>query len=152
SRPFDGDHHLVILQRVLSEVPARPRSANPSVPRDLELICLKCLAKEPHERYAAAAALADDLDRFRAGEPVSVRPAGLPERTYKWARRKPTLAAAYALTVLAVTLTGLTGGAVWLWQQAESERGTAERAKEVAETATTKEANARRGEEAAKLE
>jgi WD40 repeat protein len=151
SRPFDGDHHLVILQRVLSEVPARPRSANPSVPRDLELICLKCLAKEPHERYATAAALADDLDRFVRGESVSVRPAGLPERAYKWARRKPTLAAAYALAVVTAVLAAGITGAVWLWQRAEHDRSDAEAARDESARQKVVAEQARDGEQRARV-
>jgi len=77
--------------------PERPRKKVPELPRDIELICLKCLAKDPAERYPTAGALAAELGKFVAGEPVSVRAAGIVERAAKWARRKPTLAAAYAL-------------------------------------------------------
>ena len=91
----------------------------PGLPRDVELICLKCLAKDPAERYPTAGALAADLHRFAAGEPVSVRAAGVVERVAKWARRKPTLAAAYTLGLLAALLGGLGGAAVWQWRSAE---------------------------------
>ena len=100
----------------------------PGLPRDVELICLKCLAKEPAERYATAASLAVDLGRFAAGEPVSVRTTGLVERAAKWARRKPTLAAAYSLGLLAALLGGLGGAALWQWRSADRARNAAESA------------------------
>ena len=69
-----------------------PRTLNSHIPRGLELICLKCLAKEPGERYASAAALADDLDRFARGEPLQVRPPTPLQRFWSWTRRQPALA------------------------------------------------------------
>ena len=82
----------------------------PGLPRDLEVICLKCLAKDATERYPAAGALAADLGRFAAGQSVSVRAARLVELAAKRDRRKPTLAAANTLWLLAVLLGGLGGG------------------------------------------
>src|SRR5262249_53522229 len=112
-----------------------PSNINLRVPRDLELICLKCLEKDPAERYPTAGALAADLARFAAGEPVSVRAAGVVERAAKWARRKPTLAAAYTLGLLAVLLGGLGGAAVWQWRAAEQARNEAERQRDKARVA-----------------
>jgi tetratricopeptide (TPR) repeat protein len=79
----------------------------PSLPRDLETVCLKCLQKEPARRYPSAAALADDLGRFLKGEPVHARPIGPWERGVKWARRRPTAAALMAVSVLAILATVL---------------------------------------------
>ena len=69
-----------------------PRSLNPRIPRGLELICLKCLAKEPRDRYGSAAALADDLDRLALGEVLAVRPPTMAQRCWNWVRRQPALA------------------------------------------------------------
>ena len=90
--PFHAETPLDTLMEVLSGDPATPRTLNPRIPRGLELICLKCLAKEPSERYASAAALADDLDRFARGEVLQVRPPTPTQRFWSWTRRQPALA------------------------------------------------------------
>jgi serine/threonine-protein kinase len=90
--PFRAESPLDTLMEVLSSDPPMPRSLDRHIPRGLELICLKCLAKEPQERYASAAALADDLDRFARGEVLQVRPPTLPQRFWSWTRRQPALA------------------------------------------------------------
>jgi formylglycine-generating enzyme required for sulfatase activity len=100
--PFRGENPLDTLLQVLNEEPVPPGRLHPRLPRDLETVCLKCLHKEPARRYAGAQELADDLGRFLAGEPVRARPAGLGERGLKWARRRPALAAAGSLGLLAV--------------------------------------------------
>ncbi len=106
------------LWLVESEEPTRPRTLRPEVPRDLETICLKCLEKEPGRRYADAQELADDLARFRQGQPIRARPAGRVERALKWTRQHPTAAALYAVLVL-LTLVGTFAGTVtWLWREA----------------------------------
>jgi serine/threonine-protein kinase len=78
--PFRADSPLNTLLQVLNEEPAPPRRLRPDLPRDLELICLKCLQKLPEKRYTTAEALADDLRRFLSGAPVTDRPAGLWKR------------------------------------------------------------------------
>jgi serine/threonine protein kinase len=99
--PFRGESSLETLQQVLSDDPVPPRVLQPKVPRDLETVCLKCLEKESRRRYADAEALAEDLRRFQAGEPVLARPALLWERGWKWARRRPVAAVALAISGLA---------------------------------------------------
>ena len=84
------------LDLVRWQQPVPPRALQPTTPRDLETICLKCLEKEPHLRYASAVALADDLQRFQVGEPIHARPLGPVERVWRWARRKPLALATVA--------------------------------------------------------
>lgn len=90
--PFRGVPHMV-LQQVLRDGPVSPRRLSDRIPRDLETICLKAMAKEPRRRYPNAKELAEDLGRFLAGEPVRARPVSRPERWLRWCRRQPVRAA-----------------------------------------------------------
>jgi hypothetical protein len=112
--PFVGGSVLESVRQTLSDDPVPPRRLRPTVPRDLETICLHCLHKDPARRYGSAEALADDLDRFLAGEPIRARPVGRLERAAKWARRRPAAATLVALGVFGVLL-GL-GMAAWQWR------------------------------------
>jgi serine/threonine-protein kinase len=89
--PFKEDNPLDTLVQVLEREPPLPRRLNRKIPRELELICLKCLEKSPENRYASALMLARDLERFLAGEPVEVRSPGLAQRLWRWSRREPAL-------------------------------------------------------------
>ena len=148
--PFGGESVIETLDAVRNRLPEPPTRRNARIPRDLELICLKCLEKVPVDRYPTAGALAADLGRFAAGEPVSVRAAGAVERLAKWARRKPTLAAAYMLGLLTLLLGGLGGAAVWQWRTAARARDAAASARETAESARDGEATARAAAERAR--
>ncbi len=113
--PFQGDSVLEVLRQVQEQEPQPPSRLRRSVPRDLETICLKCLQKEPAQRYATAAALAEDLRRFQAGEPIAARPVGTPERVWRWCRRNPGWAAMLATVAgLLVAIAGVASGlSVW---------------------------------------
>ena len=111
--PFRAETPLDTLLQVIQREPERPRSLNPSLPSDLETICLKCLEKEPARRYGSAAELADDLERWLRGEPIRARPTRLPERVWKWARRRPKVALA-AGTIAAFLLLSVALGAGYL--------------------------------------
>ncbi len=100
--PFQASTAMDTVIQVISDEPVSPRRLNASIPRDLETICLKCLQKDSAKRYATAAALAVDLHRFLAGEPILARPVSPWERSIKWARRRPAIAALILVGALAV--------------------------------------------------
>jgi formylglycine-generating enzyme required for sulfatase activity len=128
--PFEGPQHVVLVQ-VLGEEPVPPSRRGAKVPADLETICLKCLSKDPARRYASAEELANDLRRFQAGEPIRARPAGAVERTWKWARRRPALAALLGVVLLAlVGLTVLSAVALDREQKAQQEAAKATKARD----------------------
>src|SRR5262245_3196788 len=122
--PFKAAAVMDTVLQVLHDDPLPPSRLQPKLPRDLETICLKCLAKKPEQRYSSAAALADDLGHFRAGESILARPASSLVRAWKWSRRHP--ARALALFVLAVPLPILLGVMVYLWADARAARKAAE--------------------------
>jgi eukaryotic-like serine/threonine-protein kinase len=97
--PFRGETIWDTLQQVGRQEPVPPRRLQPKVPRDLETICLKCLQKEPARRYASAAAMADDLERFLADEPIKARPLPWWEHAWRYVRGHPTAAACVVLAL-----------------------------------------------------
>jgi WD40 repeat protein len=122
--PFQGATPLETLLLVTGQEPVPPSGLRPGVPRDLETICLKCLAKELAHRYASADALADDLRRFLEDRPILARPAGQLERLWRWGRRNPLVAALAAALLL--TLVGGLTSVTWKWREAEWQRQLAE--------------------------
>ncbi len=106
--PFQGDCVEAVLRQVADAEPVSPRRLNPSVPVDLETVCLRCLEKQPAQRYATAGEVAEELDRVLAGEPVRARPVGWLGRSVRWAQRRPGIAVLVAALVL--SLVGLVAG------------------------------------------
>jgi len=107
--PFQAATAMDTVLQVISDEPVSPRRLNPALDRDIETICLKCLEKEPARRYASAQALAEELARFLAGEPILARPIGTPSRLWRWCRRRPVVAglgAAVAALILFVAIAG----------------------------------------------
>jgi eukaryotic-like serine/threonine-protein kinase len=104
---FEGQTPMETLAKVQHETPRPLCLLNRGVDADLQTICLKCLEKPPHSRYASAAVLADDLERWLAGEPIQARPVGAMERAWRWGRRKPLiagLAASVGFLLLAIAI------------------------------------------------
>jgi hypothetical protein len=106
--PFSGSAATEQMRQAVKQPPVPPRRLNRQVPADLQAICLKCLAKDPAQRYRSALALADDLQRFLHDEEVEARPPGWWRRGWRWARRQPT-AASWLLTVLGVLALAVPG-------------------------------------------
>jgi WD40 repeat protein len=110
--PFQAETGWDVVMQVVKEEPVAPSRVHGKVPRDLEIICLKCLEKEPRRRYLTADELAEDLRRYRSGEPIRARRVNAAQRALKWAKRRPALAALAGVTLVA-TLILLGGG--WLY-------------------------------------
>jgi serine/threonine-protein kinase len=102
--PFKRENPLDTLVDVLEGEPTLLTKLNRQVPRELELICLRCLEKDPEKRYASAAALADDLERSLRGEPVEAQPSGLWQRLRRWGRREPALVSRLGGLLVAATV------------------------------------------------
>jgi hypothetical protein len=116
--PFVGDSVVDTLTQVKEQPPKPPRKVNAKVPRDLEIICLKCLEKDPRRRYASAQALADDVRAWLEDRPIAARPVGALERAALFVRRRPALATVYGLTAVVLILAGFGGSLAWLWREA----------------------------------
>ncbi len=100
--PFQAASPVETIRQVNDDEPVSPRLLNPAIDRDLETITLKCLQKQPQQRYASAADLADDLDRFLQGRPIAARPVSRTERSIRWCKRNPVVAGALATTAAAI--------------------------------------------------
>lgn len=112
--PFKGDIHILV-SKILLDDPTPPRELNPSLPRDLETICLKCLEKKRSSRYQSAAELCSDLQCFLEGRPIQARPVGRLGRFWRWTKRRPAMAALSAIALLAC-LIAFTALAVGHWR------------------------------------
>ena len=102
--PFIGESQADTIRQVIDKEPVSLRVLNPALPRDLETICLKCLNKEPYERYGTAQLLADDLTAFLDGRPIAARPIGYIGRTAKWIRRHRLVSSLLLLTCVSMLM------------------------------------------------
>lgn len=109
--PLRGTTPADTLLQVIEREPERPRAINPRIDRDLETICLKCLEKDPARRYGSAEALAEELNRWLEGRPITARPVRTSERCWRWCRRNPGLAVVIAGAAAIIIL--LTAGFSW---------------------------------------
>src|SRR5262249_32600686 len=111
---FRGGNDVDTLRKVVSEEPVAPRTLRSRIARDLEAVCLKCLHKEPLSRYPTAGRLAADLRRVLNGHVTEARPRTLPERVWKWARRRPAIAAMMLVSLVSgITIATLSGLYSW---------------------------------------
>jgi WD40 repeat protein len=146
--PFSGPPEIVLYNAIHQEPPA-PHTLRPNIPRELETICLKAMAKAPEARYADCQELADDLRRWLEGEPIKARRMGPIERMVRWCRREPTLAIAAALaacSLIAVAVISLISAAR-LAESAQSEREARELADRQAEDLRLQEKETRKAYE-----
>jgi serine/threonine protein kinase/WD40 repeat protein len=134
--PFIGANLAILVMHVQFTDPMPPRALNPAVPRDLETICLKCLRKEPRQRYPTAEALAEDLARFREGKPITARPAGPAELVWRWAKRNP--AVAWLLACVAILLIAGSAISTWFGLDARQQAAAARHQEGLARTAETR--------------
>jgi serine/threonine protein kinase/tetratricopeptide (TPR) repeat protein len=123
---FDRSDRVELIHQVTHEEPPRPRSLDPTVPRDLETVVRKAIEREPNRRYAGAGALAEDLRRFVEGRPIRARRTSPLEHAWRWCCRNPAWAALAATTLV------LVGLAVAWWADAVGRRGPAQLAFEAA--------------------
>src|SRR5437870_160380 len=101
--PFLGEHALAVIQQATERPAPKLRSIAPTLDRDLETICARCLEQEPQARYRSAGDLAIDLERWLEGRPIIARRVSPPARTWRWAKRNPKLAAATAAAFCSAT-------------------------------------------------
>jgi serine/threonine protein kinase len=121
--PFTGESPLDVLSRLAWEEPVSPRRFQPAIPCDLETVTLKCLEKDPGRRYASAGALAEDLMRFLAGEPVQARPIGPIGWATRWAGRNPVLVSLFATVgSLLCAVVVLAAVVLSFWREARAEQ------------------------------
>src|SRR5438132_3108488 len=115
--PFLGEHALAVIQQASQKSAPKLRSLAPTLDRDLETICARCLEREPQARYRSAGALAEDLERWLEGRPIIARPVSPPVRLWRWSKRNRMTA---AMTALSVALATVVGALVWKGQFAST--------------------------------
>ena len=139
--PFVGTSAEATVYQLCNDLPEPPTNLNRAVPRPLEIICLKCLEKDPAHRYASAAAVAEDLRRWQAGEPITARPVAAAVRAWLWIRRHPSQA--MLAGALMCTLIAGFAGMFSLWRQAKKTIGELYRANAALTASQKREQDAR---------
>jgi len=139
--PFRGSQRMMLMQ-IQNDEPPSLRKLQARVPRDLETVCLKCLEKEPRRRYASAAELAADLERFLEGRPIQARRVGRVERFWRWCKREPVVAGLAGAAVLLLALVAVVASVGYVGTSRALTR--ADRERQRAETALASESTARR--------
>ena len=119
---FAERDRLALIDRVRHEEPPRPCQCDPKIPRDLETIVLKAMAKDPADRYATAAELAEDLRRFLADRPIRARRTPWRERAWRWCRRNPAVASLTALALLLLVTVAVVSTVAAVWLKGERDR------------------------------
>src|SRR5262249_11209285 len=136
---FDAAQPHELLPQVLHAEPPTPRRLNPEIPRDLETIVLKAMARDPAQRYQTATELADDLQRFLEDRPIRARRVTVRERLWRWCRRNPALAALASCVVLSLLAVAVIAS-VAAWQDAALAEKESKARKEAEEARATAEA------------
>jgi len=148
--PFQAETQLDTIMQVIGEEPIAPRRLNSTLPVDLETITLKCLQKDIGRRYESAEALAEDLRRFLAREPIQARPVSLVERSWKWARRRPAIAGLIGVSMVALLIV-IVGG-LWVNTSLKREKDDAQLARQEAEASEADAKKGRREAESARMQ
>lgn len=148
-RPFKGADVWEIIHKISNSDPIAPKSIRNSIPKDLELICLKCLEKNPSDRYLGADELAAELNDYAQGKSISIRSPGIVERSYKWAKRHPNTAVTSGLSVTALILLVFTSIVSWFWLEAEDAYKSEKKANQIAELERQKAEDAYKNEKKA---
>jgi WD40 repeat protein/serine/threonine protein kinase len=138
---FDETDRSRLVKQVMHDEPGRPRKLNPGVPRDLETVVLKAIARDPAHRYQTPAELGDDLTRFLEDRPISARRVSGAEKLWRWCRRNP-LPASLSAGIVLVFLAGF-AGVFWQWRVAEKQTAIALVREQEAQAKTRDEARAR---------
>ena len=134
--PFDGESPAQIMKQIADSEPIAPRRINPNIPRDLETIVLKAMAREPGRRYASARILAEDLQAFLEDRPIRARRETVPQRAWRWVRHHPSVAALSFCTLAALVLAA---GLGWVgYVRTKSALLAEAKKRDEAETASTK--------------
>jgi eukaryotic-like serine/threonine-protein kinase len=156
---FRASHRVELMHAILHDEPVRPRAHDGRIPRDLETIVLKAIAKAPADRFADAGAMAAELGRFLEGRPIRSRPVSLAERIWRWSRRNPGLAASSLLaSVLAALLVIGSVAAAWSYRKqrdairSEERQRSAELGRTLVQQARAERISTRPGRRAAALE